>query len=42
MSVTPTDILRESVLDVRPMSGHCGAEIFGADLSAPLGDDTVA
>jgi taurine dioxygenase len=31
-----------SALDVRPMSGHIGAEIFGVDLTAPLSPETVS
>jgi alpha-ketoglutarate-dependent sulfate ester dioxygenase len=29
-------------LDVRPLSGHIGAEIHGLDLRQPLDADTVA
>jgi taurine dioxygenase len=32
----------ETSLDVRPMSGHIGAEIFGVDLSEPLDEAVVA
>ena len=28
-------------VEVRPMSGHIGAEIFGVDLTSPLGAETV-
>jgi taurine dioxygenase len=31
-----------TALDVRPMSGHIGAEILGVDLGAPLDPDAVA
>jgi taurine dioxygenase len=35
-------VTTESRLDVRPMSGHIGAEILGVDLSAPLDDALIA
>jgi taurine dioxygenase len=31
-----------ATLDIRPMSGHIGAEIFGVDLGGPLAPETVA
>ncbi|MDX3128090.1 TauD/TfdA dioxygenase family protein, partial [Streptomyces scabiei] len=32
----------EDTLDVRPASGHIGADIHGVDLAGPLDDTTVA
>ena len=31
-----------SSIDVRPLAGHIGAEIFGPDLTRPLAPETVA
>src|ERR1017187_2082839 len=43
MTVTPQPSTNETGrLDVRPMSGYIGAEIFGADLSGPLDAAIVA
>lgn len=36
------DIATVAELDIRPLSGACGAEIFGVDLGQPLDDRTVA
>src|SRR5437764_11265854 len=34
--------MRRNSIEIRPLAGAIGAEIFGIDLSAPLDDDTVA
>ena len=36
------DIATTARLDVRPLAGACGAEIFGVDLSRPQSDGTIA
>jgi len=36
------DIATTARLDVRPLAGACGAEIFGVDLSRPQSDATIA
>lgn len=36
------DIATAMKLDVRPLSGACGAEVFGPDLGRPMDDKTVA
>src|SRR5947209_17484616 len=43
MAATANPVRKTSpALDVRPMAGALGAEIFGVDLSRELDDDTVA
>jgi len=43
MTAAPTTATTSSdtSLEVRPMSGHIGAEIFGVDLTSPLSTETV-
>jgi taurine dioxygenase len=40
--MTATTTATATSLEVRPMSGHIGAEIFGVDLTSPLNTETAA
>jgi alpha-ketoglutarate-dependent sulfate ester dioxygenase len=40
-ATTASSASTSTSLEVRPMSGHIGAEIFGVDLTSPLGTETV-
>lgn len=37
-----TDVANDRLVDVRPMTPHIGAEIFGVDLRSPLPDEAIA
>ncbi|MGE0880943.1 MAG: TauD/TfdA dioxygenase family protein [Acidimicrobiia bacterium] len=37
-----TDVANGRLVDVRPMTPHIGAEIFGVDLRSPLPDEAIA
>jgi alpha-ketoglutarate-dependent taurine dioxygenase len=42
MTTTSTSTTTATTLDIRPMSGYTGAEIFGVDLREPLAPEVVA